>query len=235
MVRTAFTLIELLVVITIVAVLAGMLLPAVGLVREAARQTTCAGAQRQLALAVLAYSQDNDGLLPPTVNSNAGHHLWFQLVAPQLDLPDTVAMFPTDSSSGWNFLATSAGRTVIWGCPNWSLAKAANGSKPGYGMTKLPDGLASGWHNMLTAPFSRQFALGQISAVSRRILLADAREFFLNVNAGLSDWNPGIGDPARHRGRAVHSFFDGHVAAIAPAASPWLGVGNPAAAGWNPP
>lgn len=58
----AFTLIELLVVIGIVAVLAALLLPAVSLVKDAARQVGCVNNQRQCMLAIITYADDNEGL-----------------------------------------------------------------------------------------------------------------------------------------------------------------------------
>ena len=61
-----FTLIELLIVIAIIAILAGMLLPALNAAREKARNATCINKMKQLNLAAFHYTQDYQEWIVPS-------------------------------------------------------------------------------------------------------------------------------------------------------------------------
>ncbi|MFT5425001.1 MAG: prepilin-type N-terminal cleavage/methylation domain-containing protein [Phycisphaerales bacterium] len=107
--KQAFTLIELLVVIAIIALLIGILLPALGGARESARRTVCLANQRTFALAASVYGLENDEYIP---GPNTSGYRMNQLQGGYT--PDAASFLPGElaPTSNWDWLSPLVGESL---------------------------------------------------------------------------------------------------------------------------
>jgi len=106
---SAFTLIELLVVIAIIAVLIGLLLPAVQKVREAAARAKCSNNLKQIALSAHSY-QSARGVLPMGVTDKGVGPLVYLM--PYIELDNQFRLFKFDTPNFWYTDATKTNRPL---------------------------------------------------------------------------------------------------------------------------
>jgi prepilin-type N-terminal cleavage/methylation domain-containing protein/prepilin-type processing-associated H-X9-DG protein len=195
--HSAFTLIELLVVITIVAILAGMLMPALSSVRTSARTLTCGNQLRQYQAANLAYASDNHGRCVQ-INGASGVPAWFanDAYTEMLDITAS-SVFPLSRLCPESRAVKGGSRLVMFS----------------YGMNS--DTVVAAWPGAVYVTNRR------VMRAADKIAFADALDWWCtgwSSNLYVDENSVGGGQTThcayRHRGRVNAAFHDGHVEAM---------------------
>lgn len=214
-----FTLIELLVVVAIIAVIAALLLPALGKMQESGRTAQCLSNMRQMGIAVRLYAQDNDGLLPWGKSAGSGS-VWSDAIAPYAGVEGPAGSWSTPIG--------------VMECPSarfdsvplaWGKGYAMNDC-PGY-PDLVPESWKRNWQEAWCARTGesepRQFKMAEITFPTKRYLIGDAHTWDVGVdelpasfNSAQMDSNGFVAANRHGKGRSNVLFFDGHAASLTP-------------------
>ena len=206
--RRAFTLVETIMVISLIALLLGLLLPALGRVRESSKRTTCISNLRQLSVAFIAYCASNDERFP----AGSYSHESGKLIKPHLHNPGAAI------ESWWDwpyYLDPYVGDARIHDCPTSPdpYPPPHNDADGNYGWNY--NGLAD------SASLSRR-SLKRVRNPAELIMVMDNGDAYLfqgsDTAAGVIedfdlDWNPiTLERTNRHAGDTANvGFVDGHI------------------------
>ncbi len=145
--RRAFTLVELLVVISIIGVLAGLLLPAVQMAREAARRAQCLNNLKNIGLAIHNFESARRTLPAGSEARNGTEHAWSTQTLPFLEQSNVYQRL--DLKAVWNApsnLQVALTNISIYRCPSATKdfpGKQDYGGIQGSALTQLPFGMAA--------------------------------------------------------------------------------------------
>ncbi len=229
--RHGFTLIELLVVISIIAILASMLLPAIGMIRDLANAQKCGSNLRQMQLVNIAYSVDNEGLLLPyraTTVPFFSNIRWYQnpFFREGVDSPPA-AWDPSYNNGNGGFGDPIKGLR----CPTAPPSKIFPEIYGYVAVTQSVDDRlnATGFGNPL---------VDRIRMKAQMVALMDATDASIDPtsyimwggvpiaadlnpddSSSFGQWTPNPGNPFnlpqfRHREKGMVAFYDGHVGKV---------------------
>lgn len=190
--RNSFTLIELLVVISIIAILASMLLPALNKARETAKKISCLSNVKQITLAIKMYGGDYDDRI--VINySVAPNWYWQQLLVSEKYI--TGAMPLADVPN------TNTPARGVYHCPSVAVTNIAYKSCQ-YGMNDF----LYQRQTLVTTKFAK---FTRIPHASQVMLLGDKSSGGRHYSTSWSMADP-YADKLRHQNGMNIGFVDGH-------------------------
>ncbi len=225
----AFSLTELLVVISIIAILASMLLPAISLVRTQAKKADCANRLRQMGLAFEVYIQGNEGQYPIGNTGGGNWAAWYKAITGDstnaLTVAQGLANYQISGAAEWgkqfycsedpctpttDLTPLGSGNTRI----AWDLYTVSHGYN-GHGLGGNKGNIFT------TADYDKPAHRSSIKRPSETVLSVDNKDSMrpafeaAGYGHGLAGANGSPGAFPRHGGRIANVLWvDGHVSGV---------------------